>query len=80
MARFKLDLRGESYRKVLTFLFGHWAHQRGRTVLMFALFMLATIADVLTPLFAGNLVATAVSGGARQRRRAQRRARGLCDR
>ena len=63
MARFKLDLRGDAYRKVLSFLFGHWAHQPGRTVMMFALFMLATLADVFTPLFAGNLV-TAVSNGA----------------
>ncbi len=62
MARFKLDLRGDAYRKVLSFLFGHWAHQPGRTVMMFALFMLATLADVFTPLFAGNLV-TAVSNG-----------------
>ena len=60
MARTKLDLRGDAYRKVLGFLMGHWAHQPGRVLAMFALFMLATVADVLTPLFAGNLV-TAVS-------------------
>jgi ATP-binding cassette subfamily B protein len=60
MARTKLDLRGDAYRKVLGFLMGHWAHQPGRVLAMFALFMLATAADVLTPLFAGNLV-TAVS-------------------
>ncbi|HEX4296442.1 MAG TPA: ABC transporter ATP-binding protein [Devosia sp.] len=60
MARLKLDLRGDAYRKVLSFLFGHWAAQPGRAAGMFGLFMLATVADVLTPLFAGNLV-TAVS-------------------
>jgi ATP-binding cassette subfamily B protein len=60
MARTKLDLRGDAYRKVLGFLMGHWAYQPGRVLAMFALFMLATAADVLTPLFAGNLV-TAVS-------------------
>ena len=63
MALSKLDLRGDAYRKVLSFLFGHWKHQPVRAVLMFALFMLATVADVLTPLYAGQLV-EAVSHGA----------------
>ena len=60
MARSKLDLRGDAYRKVLGFLFRHWAHQPVRVVVMILLFMAATVADVLTPLYAGNLV-TAVS-------------------
>jgi ATP-binding cassette subfamily B protein len=63
MARFKLDLRGDAYRKVLGYLFAHWAQQKLKVFGMFAFFMLATIADVLTPLFAGNLV-TAVTNGA----------------
>ncbi|MEO8759236.1 MAG: ABC transporter ATP-binding protein, partial [Devosia sp.] len=63
MARLKLDLSGDAYRKVLSFLFGHWARQPGRTMLMFLLFMAATIADVFTPLYAGQLV-NAVSNGA----------------
>src|SRR3569833_393841 len=62
MARYNLDLRGEAYRKVLGFLMGHWKHQPVRVFSMFALFMLATVADVLTPLYAGNLV-TAVTDG-----------------
>jgi ATP-binding cassette subfamily B protein len=62
MARTKLDLRGDAYRKVLGFLMEHWKHQPGRVFAMFALFMLATVADVLTPLYAGNLV-TAVTNG-----------------
>ncbi len=62
MARLKIDLRGDAYRKVLGFLMAHWKHQPWRVFGMFALFMLATVADVLTPLYAGNLV-TAVSGG-----------------
>ena len=62
MARLKIDLRGDAYRKVLGFLMAHWKHQPLRVFGMFALFMLATVADVLTPLYAGNLV-TAVSGG-----------------
>jgi ATP-binding cassette subfamily B protein len=63
MARFKLDLRGDAYRNVLGYLFAHWAQQKLKVFGMFAFFMLATIADVLTPLFAGNLV-TAVTNGA----------------
>ena len=62
MARTKLDLRGDAYRKVLGFLMGHWRHQPGRVIAMFALFMLATVADVLTPLYAGNLVSAVTNG------------------
>lgn len=60
MARMKLDLRGDAYRKVLAYTFRGWLEQPGRVAQMAAAFMLATIADVLTPLYAGNLV-TAVS-------------------
>ena len=73
MARFKLDLRGDAYRKVLGFLFGHWAHQPGRVASMFALFMLATVADVLTPLYAGQLVDAVVGGAGDRRPRSTRR-------
>ena len=61
MARFKLDLRGDTYRKVLGFTFRHWLDQPWRLAAMVFTFMLATVADVLTPLYAGNLV-SAVSG------------------
>jgi ATP-binding cassette subfamily B protein len=64
MARLKLDLKGDSYRKVLSFIFRHWAHQPWRVVTMFALFMLATVLDVLTPLYAGQLVDVVSTGGA----------------
>jgi ATP-binding cassette subfamily B protein len=56
MARSKLDLRGDAYRKVLGFIFRHWAKQPWRVAAMFGTFMLATVADVLTPLYAGRLV------------------------
>jgi len=62
MARLKFDLRGDTYRKVLGYTFRHWLEQPGRLAAMLLAFMLATIADVLTPLYAGNLV-NAVSGG-----------------
>jgi ATP-binding cassette, subfamily B, bacterial len=63
MARLKIDMRGDSYRKVLGFIFRHWRNQPARVVFMFVLFMLATILDVLTPLFAGNLVDAVSKGG-----------------
>jgi ATP-binding cassette subfamily B protein len=62
MARSKLDLRGDAYRKVLGFLFRHWAHQPVRVAVMILYFMAATVADVLTPLYAGNLVSAVTSG------------------
>ncbi|MEQ1899625.1 MAG: ABC transporter ATP-binding protein [Devosia sp.] len=64
MARFKLDLQGESYRKVLGFIFRHWGRQPWSVVSMFSLFMLATVLDVLTPLYAGYLVEAVAKGGA----------------
>ncbi|MEQ1771370.1 MAG: ABC transporter ATP-binding protein, partial [Devosia sp.] len=62
MARFKIDLQGESYRKVLGFIFRHWRNQPWRVTGMFVLFLCATLLDVLTPLYAG-LVVDAVSKG-----------------
>ena len=56
MASSRLDLRGDAYRKVLGFIFRHWATQPWRVAAMFGAFMLATVADVLTPLYAGKLV------------------------
>ena len=63
MARFKLDMRGDSYRKVLGFVFHHWTFQPWRAASMFVLFMVATILDVLTPLYAGQLVDAVSKGG-----------------
>src|SRR3569832_2456202 len=62
MARTKLDLRGDAYRKVLGFLMGHWRHQPGRVIAMFALFLLVLVVVVLTPLYAGNLVSAVTNG------------------
>src|SRR3982751_872359 len=63
MARLKLHLQGASYRQVLSFIFRHWAHQPLRVVTMFALLMLATVLDVRTPLYAGQLVEAVSKGG-----------------
>jgi ATP-binding cassette subfamily B protein len=62
MARFKLDLRGDSYRKVLSFVMRHWARQPRAIAFIVFTFFIGTVADVLTPLFAGHLV-DAVAGG-----------------
>jgi ATP-binding cassette subfamily B protein len=64
MARFRLDLQGAAYRKVLGYIFSRWVHQPQRLAAMFGLFMAATVLDVLTPLYAGRLVEAVSTGGA----------------
>ena len=64
MARFRLDLQGAAYRKVLGYIFSRWARQPQRLAAMFGLFMVATVLDVLTPLYAGRLVEAVSTGGA----------------
>src|SRR5690606_29805523 len=59
---FKLDLKGDAYRKVLSFIFRRWGEQPWRVAAMFTAFTVATVLDVLTPLYAGQLV-EAVSKG-----------------
>ena len=62
MVRFKLDLRGGAFRSVLRFTAQHWARQPVRVTLLLAVFMLSTMADVLTPLYSGRLVDAVASG------------------
>lgn len=65
MARFKIDLRASAFRSVLGFTFDHWRRQPWRLSLIMGVFLLATLADVLTPLYSGRLVdAVANSAGA----------------
>ena len=63
MAQLKLDLRGSAFRSVLGFTFGHWRHQPGRVAAVGGFFLVATLADVITPLYSGRLI-DAVSNGA----------------
>ena len=63
MARLKLYLRGSAFRSVLGFTFGHWRHQPGRVTAVGGFFLVATLADVITPLYSGRLI-DAVSNGA----------------
>ena len=64
MARKKLDLRGQAFKDVLGFTFRHWREQPWRTALIVALALLSSLADVLTPLYAGRLVDAVASGAA----------------
>ena len=64
MARFKLDIRGDAFRRVFGFTFAHWARQPVRVTIVGAGFLLATLADVMTPLYAGQLVDAVTRGAA----------------
>ena len=63
MARSKLAKEGDAYRKVLGFIFSQWRHQPWKLGTMFGAFMVATMLDVLTPLYAGRLVEAVAVGG-----------------
>lgn len=64
MSRFRIDLRGGAFRSVLGFTWTHWRRQPVRLTLIMAAFLAATLADVLTPLYAGRLVDAVASGNA----------------
>ena len=64
MARSKIDFRGQAFAKVLRFAAGHWRRQPKRIALIMALFFTETVADILTPFFAGRLVEAVASGAA----------------
>ncbi|WP_133646216.1 ABC transporter ATP-binding protein [Paraburkholderia flava] len=64
MANKKLDLGGQAFKNVLGFTFLHWRRQPVRTGAIAAFALLAAVADVLTPLFAGRLVDALASGAA----------------
>ncbi len=64
MASVKKNPRGQAYGKVLRFAAGHWRNQPKRVALIIGLFFAETIADILTPFFAGRLVDAVASGAA----------------
>ena len=64
MTRFRIDLRGGAFRSVLGFTWTHWQRQPVRLTLITAAFLAATLADVLTPLYAGRLVDAVASRSA----------------
>lgn len=63
MTRFRINFRGPAFRNVLGYTFGHWRSQPLRLTLMIIGMLLATAADVLTPLYSGRLVDALSLGG-----------------
>ncbi len=58
----KKSFRGQAYGKVLGFTAAHWRRQPKRVALIVGLFFTETIADILTPFFAGRLVESVATG------------------
>lgn len=56
--------RSQAFRRVFHFCGVHWRQQPGRVVFMLCAVLFSTLADVLTPMFAGRLVDAVVSGSA----------------
>jgi len=64
MASSKKNRRSQAYGKVLGFAAGHWRRQPRRVAFIMGLFFIETVADILTPFFAGRLVEAVASGAA----------------
>ena len=62
MTRIRLDLRGGAFRSVLGFSAKHWRRQPVRLALISASVLASTLADVLTPFYAGRLIDAVASG------------------
>lgn len=62
MSRKKLDFRADAFRNVLGFTFKHWRKQPVRIAFIAALVLTATMAEALSPVFAGRLVDAVASG------------------
>ena len=56
MSLFRFHKRSGVYRQVFGFLFGHWRRQPGLIALICGGILIATLAEVLVPLFVGRLV------------------------
>ena len=56
--------RSSVFRSVFTFVWRYWRRQPVRLVIISVLIILATLADVLTPYFAGQIVDAVASGDA----------------
>jgi len=65
MTRKRIDMRADAFRSVLGFSFQHWRRQPFRAGAVAVFIMAATLCEVATPFFAGQLVdAIANPGGA----------------
>jgi ATP-binding cassette subfamily B protein len=56
MSRKKLDFRADAFRNVLGFVFRHWTTQPRRIALIGGLVITSTLAEVMIPLFSGQIV------------------------
>ncbi|MDI4663796.1 ABC transporter ATP-binding protein/permease [Xanthobacter autotrophicus] len=61
MSLFQTHRRGVSFRAVFAFLLGHWRRRKGVIAATTAAVLVATLAEVFVPLFAGRLI-DALSG------------------
>ncbi|QWW66426.1 ABC transporter ATP-binding protein [Rhizobium sp. WYJ-E13] len=64
MARKKLDFRADAYRSVLGFVFRQWTHRPALVGTIVLLVIASTLAEVLVPVFSGEIVDTIASGNA----------------
>lgn len=64
MAFTRFAARDRAFRNVFRFSWAHWKKQPVRLAGILSAVLLATLADVLTPLYAGRLVDAIVSGAA----------------
>lgn len=62
MARKKLDFRADAYRSVLGFVFRQWTHRPTLVGTIILLVIASTLAEVLVPVFSGQIV-DAIAGG-----------------
>ena len=62
MARKKLDFRADAYRNVLGFVFRQWTHRPALVGAIILLVIASTLAEVLVPVFSGEIV-DAIAGG-----------------
>ncbi|MFG1242386.1 ABC transporter ATP-binding protein [Xanthobacter sp. V7C-4] len=56
MSLFQTHKRGVSFRAVFAFLLGHWRRRKGVIAATAAAVLVATLAEVFVPLFAGRLI------------------------
>ncbi|MBO9136439.1 ABC transporter ATP-binding protein [Rhizobium sp. B230/85] len=52
----KIDFRADAYRNVLSFVFKHWSHLPGLVFLIIALVISSTVAEVMIPVFSGQII------------------------
>ncbi len=62
MSRKKLDFRADAYRNVLGFTFRHWSGRLPLVTIICVLVITSTLAEVMVPVFSGQIV-DAIAGG-----------------